>query len=83
VGGKLEPESYRKIAGAIAQAPGAILFLSDHAGELAAAAAAGFCVLRLDRARAPDSPPVRDGAVPVVSSFDWIDPEAPSGLRAA
>ena len=45
-GSKLEAPSYRKIAAAIG-GPG--LFLSDHAGEIAAAAEAGFDTVLVDR----------------------------------
>jgi enolase-phosphatase E1 len=49
LGGKLEPDSYRKLADAIALPPGRILFLSDHEGELDAAAASGLHIACLDR----------------------------------
>jgi enolase-phosphatase E1 len=44
-GPKREAESYRKIAGAIAQPPEQILFISDVAAELSAAQAAGLQTL--------------------------------------
>jgi enolase-phosphatase E1 len=81
VGAKLEPGSYRRIAAALARPAQSILFLSDHSGELQAASAAGLRVIGLDRSRAAEAPPQIENSVPVVSSFDWIDPEAPSGLR--
>ncbi len=49
VGAKQEPESYRKIAGQIGLPPESILFLSDMAGELDAAAAAGMKTCQLLR----------------------------------
>jgi enolase-phosphatase E1 len=80
VGAKLESDSYRKISAALKRAPDSILFLSDHAGELAAAKGAGLRALRLDRGRAADAPPDRDESVPVVGSFAWIDPSRDDGL---
>ncbi|WP_051229442.1 acireductone synthase [Paludibacterium yongneupense] len=52
VGGKLDPASYAAIAERTGLAPGSLLFLSDHAGEVAAAAAAGWRALRVDRGAA-------------------------------
>lgn len=49
IGGKLEAESYRQIASAIGLPAGRILFLSDHAGEIQAAAEAGFLTQLVDR----------------------------------
>jgi len=49
LGGKLESASYAALAAAIALPPGEILFLSDHEGELDAAAAIGFATGCLDR----------------------------------
>jgi enolase-phosphatase E1 len=54
IGGKKEPESYRKIAGQLGYEPDAILFLSDSKEELDAAGAAGFHTIRLVRGDAPD-----------------------------
>jgi enolase-phosphatase E1 len=45
-GSKLEASSYKKIATAIG---GTGLFLSDHAGEITAAAEAGFDTILVDR----------------------------------
>ena len=45
VGSKMEAASYQRIAGAIPATTSAILFISDVAGELAAAAAAGLQTL--------------------------------------
>jgi len=62
VGAKTEPESYRSISRGIGVAPGAILFLSDNAGEIAAASEAGFQVGHVTKETAPDRrwPPIRD-----------------------
>jgi enolase-phosphatase E1 len=49
LGGKLEPASYAALAAAVALPPRQILFLSDHEGELDAAAASGFATGCLDR----------------------------------
>ncbi|WP_051710873.1 acireductone synthase [Andreprevotia chitinilytica] len=54
VGGKLESESYRHIAASLGVPASAILFLSDHSGEVAAAQQAGWHAWRIARA---DSPP--------------------------
>lgn len=55
-GGKLEAASYTLIAEAIDHLPGDLLFLSDHAGEIAAATAAGMQTQLIDRDNAaPDS----------------------------
>lgn len=69
VGRKREPESYRRIAEAIALPPGAALFLSDIVEELDAARAAGMATAWL----------FRDGAVPpaeprhpTATSFDAL-----------
>jgi enolase-phosphatase E1 len=70
IGGKLEAASYRAIARAVGLPPAEILFLSDHAGELDAAAAAGMRTLCLDRGEAaiPAGTPHRRAA-----SFADID----------
>ena len=49
IGAKREVDSYRRIAEAIETPPGQILFLSDIAAELDAAAAAGFQTVQLLR----------------------------------
>ncbi|MDX2085678.1 MAG: acireductone synthase [Candidatus Melainabacteria bacterium] len=54
VGGKLDSGSYRRIAQAIGLPPEHVLFLSDHVGELDAAAQAGMATRCLRR----DPPPV-------------------------
>lgn len=68
-GSKLEPAAYTAIAAALDLPPADILFLSDHPGELAAAAEADLAVLRLDRGDPPPAPP---GDHPVVTSFAEI-----------
>jgi enolase-phosphatase E1 len=57
LGGKLNPDSYHQLARTIAVRPVRILFLSDHLGELDAAAAAGFATACLER----DTPTGRSG----------------------
>jgi 5-methylthioribose kinase len=49
IGGKLEPDSYRAIAARIGLPPAAVLFLSDHSGEISAAAIAGLQVIQVCR----------------------------------
>ena len=73
IGPKLEADSYRAIARAIGLVPGDILFLSDHTGELDAAAAAGMRTICLDRGEAviPAGTPHRR-----VGTFAAIDPLA-------
>jgi len=67
-GPKLEPQSYRSIAGSLALPAGAIVFLSDHPGETAAAAQTGMqsvLLVRGDSAAAVTQPSAR--------SFDEIE----------
>lgn len=72
VGGKREAASYRTIASRIGVEPTRILFLSDVAGELAAAREAGLAVTLLAREGLPaDAQPW-----PVTTSFDPILTEA-------
>jgi enolase-phosphatase E1 len=68
-GSKQDPESYRRIAAEVSEAPPRILFVSDIAGELNAARAAGLATTLI----------VRPGNIPqpphdhrVVQSFDEI-----------
>jgi 5-methylthioribose kinase len=49
IGGKLEPDSYLAIAAHIGLPPAAVLFLSDHSGEISAAAIAGLQVIQVCR----------------------------------
>lgn len=72
-GSKLESGSYRRIAEALGVGPRRILFLSDHAGELDAAVAAGFRAIHVDR---PDGRATPPGDHPSVRSLDEIDPAA-------
>ena len=65
-GPKLEPASYAAIAAAFTLPPADVLFLSDHRGELDAAATAGLrtgCLLR------PGNAPVDPGPHPAYRSF--------------
>jgi enolase-phosphatase E1 len=73
IGPKLEAGSYRAIARAIGLPPDAALFLSDHTGELDAAAAAGLRTICLDRGEAaiPADTPHRR-----VATFAAIHPRA-------
>jgi enolase-phosphatase E1 len=70
-GPKVEARSYRAIAEEFALPPAALLFLSDVAGELDAAAAAGYrtaCVVR------PGNRPQPPGPHPIVTSFADLAP---------
>jgi enolase-phosphatase E1 len=73
-GPKLESSSYLAIAAAFAQPPRALLFLSDTAGELDAAAAAGYRTGLLER---PGNRPQPRGAHPVHTSFAELRPAVP------
>ena len=69
IGGKLEPTSYRRIAAEIGLPGDKLLFLSDSAGEIDAAAQAGWRTQLVDR----------DGqAVRAVSTFSQIAVELAS-----
>ena len=72
-GPKREPESYARIAAAIAFAPAETLFLSDVVEELDAARAAGMRTVLL--ARDGDGCPADPGH-PCATSFDTLDPSA-------
>jgi len=75
VGHKRDPESYRRIAAALGQAPREVLFLSDIVEELDAAREAGMRTLLLDR-REDYPQPRRDSAAaghPRVESFAEFD----------
>jgi len=67
-GAKGEPESYRKIARALAREPAAVLFLSDVAAELDAARTAGLATALCVRAGAAPAPVDHR----VVRSFDEV-----------
>jgi enolase-phosphatase E1 len=58
VGGKLEAKSYATIAERIGVAPSHVTFLSDHVGEVHAAADAGMQAVRVQRPG--ETPPVND-----------------------
>lgn len=63
IGGKLEAASYARIAEAVGIKPGELVFLSDNAGEIAAAVAAGWQTQLVDR----------DGKMPnSISTFDTL-----------
>ncbi|WP_066656811.1 MULTISPECIES: acireductone synthase [unclassified Sphingomonas] len=70
IGGKKEAASYAAVADAIGVPPGEILFLSDVAAELDAAASAGLMVTLLARDAAPLASPY-----PVAEGFNAILPE--------
>jgi len=67
-GSKLTAESYRAIARSVGLPPESILFLSDHAGEIEAARAAGMQAVWVDRG--PVS--VSNKEPPRIRSFDEI-----------
>lgn len=72
IGAKIESGSYRAIAERAGLDAGAMLFLSDHAGEIAAAKEAGMQVVQIDRALDPDA--WSEGEVaPVAGSFGPVD----------
>jgi enolase-phosphatase E1 len=70
-GPKREAASYARIAAAIGEAPRHILFLSDTAEELDAAAEAGFHAIQLCRPPAACPAP---GRHPCVADFDAVAP---------
>lgn len=73
IGGKLEAASYEAIAQAAKMSAEEILFLSDHAGEIAAARAAGMRCVLIDRSLPVDVWREEETA-PVAGSFDRINP---------
>jgi enolase-phosphatase E1 len=73
-GPKLERSSYLAIAEAFALPPEDLLYLSDVAGELDAAAAAGYRTALLER---PGNRPQRRGAHPACNSFAELAPARP------
>jgi 5-methylthioribose kinase len=80
IGSKLEADSYRAITASIALPEGAILFLSDHPGEVRAAAAAGMQAIVVQREAAP--PPATTAAV--IRSFDDLEfPDQPRRTSAS
>jgi enolase-phosphatase E1 len=76
VGGKRDPDSYRRICAALGRPPGQALFLSDVVEELDAARTAGMDTTLLDRRE--DYPTPRLGEATNghrrVESFDAIEP---------
>lgn len=81
VGTKRDPDSYRRIAQALGQPPGEILFLSDIVEELDAARTAGMRTFLLDR-REDYPQPRMDAATsghPRVESFAQITPDDERG----
>jgi 5-methylthioribose kinase len=70
IGGKFEPDSYRAIAGRIDLPPAAVLFLSDHAAEIGAAAIAGMQVVQV--CRDPAAEATRDRTQ--IASFAELQP---------
>jgi enolase-phosphatase E1 len=66
-GPKQEAESYRRIASAIGRPAGDLLFLSDVAAELEAAAAAGFQAVQVRR-----EPPAGGLFEPSIVTFDEL-----------
>ena len=68
-GPKRSAESYTRIAEAIGLPTSRVLFVSDVAAELDAAAAAG---MRTALASRPGNPPTAETAHPVITSFDEI-----------
>lgn len=78
VGAKVDAASYAAIADAIRVDPPAILFLTDHAGEVAAALAAGNQVVRLDRGL-PLEHFATDAASAVAGSFSVVEKQLSPG----
>lgn len=70
-GPKKDPASYTAIAAALAVDPARILFLTDHPEEVAAALAAGWQVVALDRDGEPWAG--SDFAAPAVHSFAELE----------
>ena len=79
-GPKLERSSYLAVAEAFALPPEDLLYLSDIAGELDAAAAAGYRTALLER---PGNRPQRRGAHPACNSFAELAPARPRPAAAA
>ena len=70
-GPKKEKGSFERIAAALDVAPERALFLTDHPDEVAAALAAGWQVVALDRVGEPWAG--AEFAAPAVASFDEIE----------
>lgn len=71
IGAKAEPASYRAIAAALKEEPGAILFLSDSVRELEAATTAGWQVAELRR-EAGAEPGTSPRGWPVATTLDGV-----------
>ncbi len=69
IGAKRWPDSYRRIASALEQSPGDMLFVSDVTAELDAARSAGCQVLLAVR---PGNQPVESADAESIRSFDQI-----------
>jgi enolase-phosphatase E1 len=67
-GSKLEAASYAAIARSAELSPSSMLFLSDHPGEIRAAAQAGMQALLVDRDHSEDNAPIA-----VLRSFEELD----------
>lgn len=70
-GPKTEPDSYRRIAGALERSPSEMLFVSDVVAELDAARQAGMGTALCVRS---SEAPANTGAHPVVHTFDELLP---------
>lgn len=70
LGAKAEPESYAKIAIAMAKSPAEFLFLSDAAKEVAAARSAGMFAALCDR----EHPPT-ENSTDTIAAFDEVLPD--------
>ncbi|MGH9786861.1 MAG: acireductone synthase [Terriglobia bacterium] len=70
-GAKRDPESYQKIAAALATPPGAVLFLSDSIAELDAARSVEIETALSVR---PDNPPTAPFSHRVIRSFEEVLP---------
>lgn len=75
IGKKQEPASYAAIARDLGRAPGTILFLSDHPGEVAAALEAGMRSVRIDRTRDPEAQPELIDGQMVYGGFRPVEPD--------
>jgi enolase-phosphatase E1 len=70
IGGKADPESYRRIATAMAMPPDGVLFISDVIRELDAARTAGMRTLL--SVRPGNSPPPCDQQYDIIRTFDEV-----------
>jgi enolase-phosphatase E1 len=70
IGIKSAPESYTKIAAAMARSPWEFLFLSDAKKEVEAAQSAGMSAALCDRSRSP-----ADGNADTITTFDEVLPD--------